>query len=86
MKIEVYGEDLLAKVLKTNDGIHYEKARTCPECQGDCSKTAIDELIYTFELCSCGNPEYPHLIEQLHHRSCYEEAVCHRFGVELVKH
>ena len=85
MKVEIYGEDILRKFFK-DDMEHHKKGRVCPECQGDCSKAPIVELIYTFEVCTCGNPEYSHLVEQLHHRSCYEESICHRFGVELVKH
>ena len=44
----------------------------CPECSEDCSKVSLARLVYTFEECDCGRPEYAHLTERLHHRSCYK--------------
>lgn len=44
--------------------------RRCPECGVDASREALVRLAYTFEVCSCGQPEYEHLVERLHHRAC----------------
>jgi len=45
----------------------------CPECGSDCTREAVVRLAYTFEVCSCGQPEYAHLVERLHHRKCLAE-------------
>jgi hypothetical protein len=42
----------------------------CPVCKDDLMRVAVVDLIYSFELCSCGSPEYEHLVEQLWHRAC----------------
>jgi hypothetical protein len=44
--------------------------RRCPECGQDCTREAIVRLAYTFEVCRCPEPDYPHLVERLHHRAC----------------
>ena len=47
-------------------------ASDCPACGTDCqTSVGIQKLVYTFEVCSCGNPEYDHLVEQLWHRDCW---------------
>lgn len=42
----------------------------CGGCDTDLSSVAIIRLAYTFRQCHCGTPEYPHLVEQLWHRTC----------------
>lgn len=83
--IEIFCEDFLRMVLKQY-GSHSKKASTCPICGDDSIGTALVDVLYKFEPCSCGDPEYTHLVQQMYHIKCYEESVCHNFGVELVKH
>ncbi len=43
---------------------------SCPGCgQAGLSTTGIDKIGYTYEVCECGTPEYPHMVEQLWHRT-----------------
>ena len=49
----------------------HTQAGICPECGGDCREVALIKLVYTFEVCNCGKIGYAHLVEQLHHRSCF---------------
>lgn len=53
----------------------HPRSRNCPTCRVDLSTTGLQQLVYTFEVCGCGNPEYDHLIEQLWHRSCFAQHV-----------
>lgn len=46
----------------------------CLLCEQDCSRVALVNLAYVFERCSCGVPEYEHLIERLAHRECMKGA------------
>jgi len=42
---------------------------TCPGCgQAGLSTPGIHKLGFTFEVCECGTPDYPHMVEQLWHR------------------
>lgn len=43
----------------------------CPLCKQDLLRVALVELLYVFEVCLCGKPAYPHLVEQLWHRVCF---------------
>lgn len=49
----------------------HDKAGTCPVCKEDCMHEAMVDIVYTFEPCSCGKPEYTHLVEQLYHHKCF---------------
>lgn len=42
----------------------------CPGCNGDLSRQLIIKLAYVFSACSCGEPEYVHLVEQMWHTDC----------------
>lgn len=42
----------------------------CPGCNGDLSRTALVVLAYVFTACTCGDPDYPHLFEQMWHTDC----------------
>lgn len=46
----------------------------CPECGKDCSMVGLQKLMYSFEVCNCGEVPFLHLVEQLHHRSCLQGA------------
>jgi hypothetical protein len=45
----------------------------CPVCREELKTTAITKLAYTFEVCHCPDETYPHLVEQLWHRSCFTQ-------------
>ena len=51
---------------------HREASKICPQCNGDCYATALIDLAYLFRVCSCGDPDYPHLVEQLWHLACLQ--------------
>lgn len=48
-------------------------AGICPKCGETCLTTGLPSLAYTFEVCSCGEPEFDHLVEQLWHARCLIE-------------
>jgi hypothetical protein len=50
---------------------HRADAKVCEPCDLDVSTEALVNLVYTFEACSCGDPEYTHLTERLWHRDCF---------------
>lgn len=52
------------------DRQHGERHR-CVLCGKDCMNTAVVDLCYTFEVCTCGDPSYDHIVEQLWHRQCH---------------
>jgi hypothetical protein len=42
---------------------------TCPDCgEKGLAQISLIDLTYTFEVCECGTPAYPHMVEQLRHR------------------
>lgn len=42
---------------------------TCPGCgQAGLDTIGIHKLAHTYEVCECGTPDYPHMVEQLWHR------------------
>ena len=43
----------------------------CPLCKKDLLRIAMIENLYVFEVCTCGKPAYPHLVEQMWHRVCF---------------
>ncbi len=45
-------------------------APTC-ECGADVRRAPIVNLVYTFEVCRCGSPDFDHLVERLWHRKCF---------------
>ncbi len=49
---------------------NHRYTRGCPECGKDCTREALVRLAYTFEVCICGQPDYDHLVERLHHKAC----------------
>jgi hypothetical protein len=51
----------------------------CPGCGAPMSTTGITRLVYTFEVCSCGEPGFDHLVETLWHRACFSTAPCPGF-------
>ena len=62
-----------AEILKWLDHNH-RTLRNCPTCGEDCATgVGITALAYYFITCECGEPEYPHLVEQLTHLSCLAE-------------
>lgn len=63
----VTGTDL---VQTWRHGLHDDGRKTCPGCGWDCMRTAIVDVAYVFDVCSCGDPVYDHLVEQLWHRAC----------------
>ena len=68
---QVLGEDWLKGFHAT--WVTHSKAGVCPECGKKCINAGLTDLVYTWEVCSCGEPGYTHLIEQLHHRACLIE-------------
>lgn len=48
----------------------HKRSTTCGGCGVDLMRTGLPALAYTFESCSCGSPNYTHLIERLWHRRC----------------
>lgn len=52
---------------------NHPSAGFCPVCKEDCKTIGIPSLLSTWETCECGKPEYPHLVEQLWHRDCYNK-------------
>jgi hypothetical protein len=40
----------------------------CPGCGQDAYRIALVKIAYVFEVCECGDPGYPHLVEQFWHR------------------
>jgi hypothetical protein len=51
----------------------------CPTCS-DSTNVAITKIVYVFEPCECGDPEYTHLLEVLYHRACLVASSCDRFN------
>lgn len=62
-------EEPTAAVLKWLDAKH-GSLKHCPTCGENCSTTGLTKIAYYFTTCECGEPEYPHLVEQLTHLSC----------------
>jgi hypothetical protein len=52
------------------DGLHSPSRSICPGCGAELARVGLTALAYTFEACTCGSPDYDHLVEQLWHRSC----------------
>lgn len=51
-------------------GLHDQRRGTCPGCGNDTLRVALVSVAYVFDVCSCGDPDYDHLVEQLWHRPC----------------
>lgn len=62
------GAAILMKIMGEH---HRDGAKVCGPCDLDVTTTALTDLVFTFETCDCGMPEYAHLIEQLWHRDCF---------------
>jgi hypothetical protein len=44
----------------------------CPACRKNLRTTALHDIVYTFEPCSCDVAPYNHLVETLWHRRCFK--------------
>jgi SOS-response transcriptional repressor LexA len=55
----------------------HKAARYGPPCGQDMAVIGLPSILYTYETCSCGTPEYDHLIEQLWHRGCFVDSGNH---------
>ena len=42
----------------------------CPRCEQACCRVGLGQLAHTFESCRCTRTDYPHLMEQIWHRTC----------------
>ena len=62
--------DALRVIGRSRLETQHDNQDACPECGKD-TNVAIVTLVYTFEVCKCGRPDYDHLIEQLWHRACF---------------
>lgn len=51
----------------------------CPRCMGPTLTVGVTKLVWTYEVCACGIPEYEHLVETLWHRACVEPLACDEF-------
>lgn len=58
-------EDLLSTIKGHDKGV-------CPACGKDIVTTALVDIVYTFEPCSCEAANYQHLVETLWHRRCFK--------------
>ena len=50
---------------------HTAEDNVCLICGENCSRVALVELVYTFDVCDCGRWRYAHLVERLSHRNHY---------------
>ena len=60
----------------------------CPDCGDPVNLTGLTELVYSFEVCDCGDPDFVHLIERLWHRDCFVTAnlnVAHTAATEVLQ-
>jgi hypothetical protein len=62
-------------LIKTWTDHGHTRARACGGCGKDLMRTGLPELVYSFEVCDCGDPGYAHLIEQMWHRACFAAEV-----------
>lgn len=44
----------------------------CGSCKKPVGRVALINLVYRFESCNCGDPEYVHLVEQPYHVECFQ--------------
>lgn len=51
----------------------------CPTCAGPTATIGVTKLAYVFEVCSCHEADYDHLVETLYHRACLEQLPCAEF-------
>ncbi len=70
----ITGLDLVQKWIGREGAHEHRQAGECPMCYQDVTTIGITGLVYTFETCDCGTPEYDHLVEQLWHRECFRNA------------
>lgn len=54
----------------------HQRSRSCPTCLGAVLTIGVTKIVYVFEVCKCGNPDFDHLVEVLYHRSCLEATRC----------
>ena len=45
----------------------------CAGCGQDCQRAALTKLAYTYELCSCDEVDYEHLVPCMWHTLCLRE-------------
>ena len=43
----------------------------CQVCAEDCGRIALVRLCYAFQVCTCKQAPYPHLIEHVYHKECF---------------
>lgn len=71
-------ESATAAALAPLRWLDHANGRLCPPCGERVDTEAITNLVYTFERCDCGTPDFTHLTEQLWHRGCFAEAEASR--------
>lgn len=54
--------------------INHSRSRYCPNCAEQLDVVALTSLVYSFEVCSCDEHDYDHLVEQMWHRQCFTAA------------
>ena len=57
----------------------HDSADACPGCDAPVTTAGITKLVYTYEVCDCGFPDFDHLVETLWHRACFSTAPCPGF-------
>jgi hypothetical protein len=71
----IRGSAFLVHRVDAGRGMSHALEQPCPNCNQDCMNTAMVDLVYTYEVCSCAEfPQYPHLVERLWHRQCFINA------------
>lgn len=66
------GEDILKFIFRWSSLDKHRDSALCPICKEDCKFIGITDIVYTFEPCNCGEPDYTHLVEQLWHKKCFK--------------
>lgn len=67
------GEDFLKTI---TDECQQKK---CPVCCQNCDKTALVDLLWTWERCDCGKAPYTHLRPTIWHKACFNQQ--HNTGI-----
>lgn len=56
----------------------------CPGCQESVSRCGIVDLAYAFDICSCDEADYDHLVERVWHLRCLTAAAPDRSAMEML--
>jgi hypothetical protein len=59
----------LVELLKTMEG--HPWVRKCGVCKEEVGRTALVDLVYTWEACGCDFVPYSHLVEHIYHKRCF---------------